>query len=75
MTHFLSNQYHMFKNGIQINSDIPLSHMKVEKDYMHDSMIESSEKGTCKDEKTDDLKAKLISQKSKAFLEGGKCCK
>ena len=67
MTHFLSNQYHMFKNGIQINSDIPLSHTKVEKDYMHDLMIESSEKGTCKDEKTDDLKQSLLVRNQKLF--------
>ena len=35
---------------------MPLLHTKVEKDYMHDLMVESSEKGACKDEKTDDLK-------------------
>ena len=50
-TNFLSNQYHMSKNGFQINPDLPLLHTKVEKDYMHDLMAESSEKGTCNDEK------------------------
>ena len=49
---FLSNQYHMFKNGFQINPDIPLLHTKVEKDYMLDLMVEFSEKDTCNDEKT-----------------------
>ena len=53
MTHFLTNQYLMFKNSIQINPDIPVTY---EKDYIHDLMVESSEKGTCEDEKTDDLK-------------------
>ena len=50
-TNFLSNQYHMFKNGFQINSDITLLHTKFKKDYMHNLMVESSEKGTCNDEK------------------------
>ena len=50
-TNFLSNQYHMFKNDFQINPDLPLLHTKVEKDYMHDLMAESSEKGTCNDKK------------------------
>ena len=27
-TNFLSNQYHMFKNGFQINPDLPLLHTK-----------------------------------------------
>lgn len=34
----------MFKNDFQINPDIPLLHTKVEKDYMHDLMVKSSEK-------------------------------
>ena len=51
MTTFLSNQYHMFKTGFQVNPDIPLLHTKVEKDYMHDLMVESNEKGTCYDKK------------------------
>ena len=42
----------MFKNGFQINPDIPLLHTKVEKDYMPDLMVEFSEKDTCNDEKT-----------------------
>ena len=50
---FLSNQYHMFKNGFQINPDIPLLHTKVEKDYMHNLMVESSEKDSCYDGKKD----------------------
>lgn len=39
MTTFLSNQYHMFKNGFQINPDMPLLHTKVEKYYIHDFMV------------------------------------
>ena len=66
-TNFLSNQYHMFKNGFQINPDLPLLYTKVEKDYMHDLMVESSEKGTCNDEKTDDFKQSLLVRKQKVF--------
>ena len=55
----------MFKNGFQINPDIPLLHTKVKKDYMHDLMVESSEKGTCNDEKTDELKQKLLVRNQK----------
>ena len=36
----------MFKTGFQMNLDMPLLNTKVEKDYMHDLMVESSEKGT-----------------------------
>ena len=43
----------MFKNGFQINPDIPLLHTKVEKDYMHNLMVESSEKDSCYDGKKD----------------------
>ena len=53
----------MFKNGFQINPDLPLLHTKVEKDYMHDLMVESSEKGICNDEKTDDFKRFLRRRK------------
>ena len=57
----------MFKNGFQINPDLPLLHTKVEKDYMHDLMAESSEKGTCNDEKTDDFKQSLLVRNQKVF--------
>ena len=57
----------MFKNGFQINPDLPLLHTKVEKDYMHDLMVESSEKGTCNDEKTDDFKQSLLAIYQKLF--------
>ena len=64
-TNFLSSQYHMFKNGFQINPDLP--HTTVEKDYMHDLMVESSEKGTCNDEKTDVFKQSLLVRNQKVF--------
>ena len=57
----------MFKNYFQINLDIPLLHTKVEKDYMHDLMVESSEKGTCNDEKTDDFEQSLLVRNQKVF--------
>ena len=41
--------------------------MKVEKDYIHDLMVESSEKGTCEDEKTDDLKQSFSVRNQKLF--------
>ena len=66
-TNFLSNQYHMFKNGFQINPDLLLLHTKVEKDYIHDLMVESSEKGTYNDEKTDDFKQSLLIRNQKVF--------
>ena len=50
----------MFKNGFQINSYIPQLHAKVGKDYMHGLIVESSEKGICSDDKTDDLKQSLL---------------
>ena len=50
----------MFKNGFQINSYIPKLHAKVGNDYMHGLIVESSEKVTCNDEKTDDLKQNLL---------------
>ena len=57
----------MFKNGFQINSDITLLHTKFKKDYMHNLMVESSEKGTCNDEKTDDFKQSLLVRNQKLF--------
>ena len=60
----------MFKNGFQINLDIPLLHAKVKKDYMHDLMVESSEKGTRNDEKTDDFKQSLLVRNQKVFEKG-----
>ena len=50
----------MFRNGFQVNPDIHLLHTKVEKDYMHDLMVASSEKVTCNDEKTDDFKQSFL---------------
>ena len=41
--------------------------MKVEKDYIHDLMVESSEKGTYEDEKTDDLKQSFSVRNQKFF--------
>ena len=52
---------------VQINPDIPLLHPKVEKDYMHDLMVESSEKGTCNDEKQMTLNKSCWSE-IKSFL-------
>ena len=48
-----------------VNLGIPLSLTKVEKVYMHDLMVESSKKGACNDEKTDDFKQNLL---IKSFL-------
>lgn len=64
---FLSKQYHLFKTGFQINPDIPLLHAKVEKDCMHDLMIESSEKGIYNNEKTDGFKQSLLVKYQKFF--------
>ena len=55
----------MFKNGFQINPEIPLLHTKVKKDYMYDLIVESSEEGTYNDEKTDELKQKLLVRNQK----------
>ena len=57
----------MFKNGFQINPDIPLLHTKVKKNYMHDLMVEFNEKGTCNDEKTDEFKQSLLVRTQKLF--------
>ena len=57
----------MFKNVFQINPDLPLLHTKVEKDYMHDLMVESSEKGTCNGEKIDVFKQSLLVRNQKVF--------
>ena len=58
----------MFKTGFQVNPDIPLLHAKVEKDCIHDLMIESSEKGIYNNEKTDGFKQSLL-VKYKIFFE------
>ena len=60
VTTFLSNQYHTFKTGFQINPDIPLLHTKVEKVYMYDFMVESSKKCIYSDEKGDHLKKSFL---------------
>ena len=57
----------MFKNGFQVNPDIPLLHTKLEKGYMHDLMVETSEKGTCNDQKTDDFKQSLLVRNQNLF--------
>ena len=57
----------MFKTDFKINPDIHLLHTKVKKDYMHDLMVESSEKGTCNEEKTDDFKQSLLVRNQKLF--------
>ena len=57
----------MFKTGFQINPDITLLHTKGEKDYMHDLMVESSEKGTCNDEKRDNFTQSLSVRNQKFF--------
>ena len=58
---------------VQINPDIPLLHPKVEQDYMHDLMVESSEKGTCNDEKTDDFKQALLVRNQELFEKVKNC--
>lgn len=55
----------MFKTGFQVNLDMPLLNTKVEKDYMHDLMVESTEKGTWNDEKEDDFKQSLLFKNQK----------